>query len=102
MLAAGMLFFVVPGAQELLEDAVHFLADGHTAHEAGHADEQPGHCCSGLFHVCPCHANAVADLANVSVVPSVAALTLVFLVHEADGFRPGFHTIPFRPPTVLA
>jgi len=96
-----MLFIAVPGLQEMLEDAVHFIADGHTAHEAGHADEQPGHCCSGLFHVCPCHAHAVAEVQSVSLVPSLHAPTLVVMVHDTDGVRPGFHATPFRPPTAL-
>jgi hypothetical protein len=97
-----MLFMAVPGVQELLEDAAHFLADGHTAHDAGHADEQPEHCCSGLFHVCPCHANAVGELASMSAVAPAHALVMPVLVHEAEGLRPGFHSPPFRPPTVLA
>ncbi|HEX2676477.1 MAG TPA: hypothetical protein VHM19_07550 [Polyangiales bacterium] len=94
-----MLLIAIPGAQEVIEDAVHFIADGHTAHEAEHAGEQPGHCCSGLFHVCACHAHAVGALASPSVVPSAPLQAQQLHARAATDFRPGFHSTPFRPPT---
>lgn len=56
--AAWLLLVVTPGATELVEDAVHFLAHGDSLHDAGH--ESAHHCCSGAFHVCGCHPHQVA------------------------------------------
>lgn len=54
VLACVLLFFVVPGVEEWVSDAVHVVLDGHTFHDQGH--EEPDHCCSGAFHFCGCHA----------------------------------------------
>src|SRR5262245_40866753 len=93
-LALWLALMSVPGAEELIEDAVHVLADGHTAHDPEHADEQPGHCCSGLFHSCPCHVNAVATVtsAGARLAPQNCARAAVIDVGR-DGYRPGFHTL---------
>lgn len=102
---AGLLALTaLPGFEELVEDLVHYLSDGHTAHDAGHEDEQAGHCCSGLFHTCACHPHAPA-LAGSHAHPGLAMLrwpspssyggTGPRIVHA-----PGHRTQPFRPPSV--
>jgi hypothetical protein len=102
VLAAGLLLIAVPGVQEVIEDAIHLIADGHTAHDAGHEDEQPGHCCSGLFHVCACHANAVAALVTELALPAAHCSPCAELAYVAKILLPGFRTPPFRPPTPCA
>lgn len=56
--ACALLFFIVPGAEEIVGDALHIVMDGHTFHDEGH--EEPDHCCSGAFHFCGCHARSPA------------------------------------------
>ena len=92
----------VPGVQEFIEDAVHLISDGHTAHDVGHAGEQPGHCCSGLFHVCACHANAVAALVTEISLPGAHSTPCEELGYGGKILLPGFRTPPFRPPTIGA
>lgn len=55
-LAALLLFVVTPGVLEMVEDVAHYIAHGDTLHDEGH----DGHCCSGAFHFCGCHARTVA------------------------------------------
>ena len=99
LLALWLVAISVPGAAELLEDAVHALVDGHTAHDRDHAGEQPGHCCSGLFQICACHTNAVATLsAATGLSPQLFARSHV-PGDERHAARPGFRSAPFRPPT---
>lgn len=57
--AALLLFLVLfPGAGEAIENAVHLVGFGHTAHAAGTPDQhEPSgseHGCGGMFHLCSC------------------------------------------------
>lgn len=99
LLALWLTAISVPGAQELIEDAVHVLTDGHTAHDPEHADEQPGHCCSGLFHSCACHTNAVATAASLSTRLPPQRFARSHVSREGLSLdRSGFRNDPFRPP----
>ena len=99
MLALWLAAISVPGAQELIEDAVHVLVDGHTAHDPEHADEQPGHCCSGLFHSCACHVNAVATAAGAPTRLPPQHFARNHVTRGAPALdRTGFRSDPFRPP----
>lgn len=67
VVAGVMLFFITPGAVELVEDVVHFVAHGDTFHDTDHDAE---HCCSGAFHFCSCHPRTVAAPSSATA-PSV-------------------------------
>jgi hypothetical protein len=98
--SAWLLFMSVPGAQEAIEDVVHLIADGHTAHDSGHEGEQPEHCCTGLFHFCACHAQSVATPLMAALrVAAVPASERLAPPDDAGKRLTGFHTLPFRPPT---
>lgn len=81
------LFVVLPGAGEALENVVHLVAQGHSAHAGGTSDghQPPGreHGCNGVFHLCHCCPAASAVLspagdlqqlqaANVATPPAFA------------------------------
>jgi hypothetical protein len=99
LLALWLAAISVPGAQELIEDAVHVLADGHTAHDPEHAGEQPGHCCSGLFHSCACHTNSVATAASLLARLPPQRFARSHVSREGPTLEcSGFGSDPFRPP----
>ncbi|HMJ12463.1 MAG TPA: hypothetical protein VK524_13655 [Polyangiaceae bacterium] len=98
--AVFLVLTSIPGAVELIEDAAHFLRDGHTPHDRAHANEQPEHCCSGLFHTCTCHPHASAT------PPTEPPAVLANLPHETRAsLAPGGSKLhehrsrPYRPPT---
>lgn len=72
IVAGAMLFFMTPGAVELVEDIAHFVAHGDTFHDAGHDAD---HCCSGAFHFCGCHARTVAAPTQTASPDVLAART---------------------------
>jgi len=52
-----LAFLLTPGAGEVVENAVHLVADGHTAHaidDAEHAPAGDEHGCTGMMHCCAC------------------------------------------------
>lgn len=54
-----LIALMTPSAGELAENLVHLLTEGHTAHavqDSAHEPDSPEHGCTGIFHVCPCHA----------------------------------------------
>jgi hypothetical protein len=58
LIAVVLLFTMTPASGEILENAVHLILAGHTAHalaDETHQPDEPEHGCSGPFHVCPCH-----------------------------------------------
>jgi len=69
------LFVVFPGAGEAVENVVHLVAHGHTAHAGGTSDrhQTPGreHGCTGAFHVCHCCPSAAAVLSPVGNLQQV-------------------------------
>jgi len=55
---------LTPGATELAEQLWHVAATGHGAHAKADADHQPQgseHRCTGVFHLCGCHATRPFD-----------------------------------------
>jgi len=60
-IVALLLWALVPGAGELLENAVHLAESGHLAHAAPDGDHHDGsgpeHGCSGTVHLCSCCAS---------------------------------------------
>jgi hypothetical protein len=102
VLIALLVFIALPGVQEGALDLVHFIRDGHTAHDPGHEDEERGHCCSGHFHVCPCHPHATATPvapSGMSLAPSERRLTAI--PYQGGIYGPGYSLPPFRPPAPL-
>ena len=69
------LFVVLPGAGEALENVVHLVAQGHSAHAGGTSDRhQPPsreHGCTGAFHLCHCCPSASAVLSSVGNIQQV-------------------------------
>jgi hypothetical protein len=60
-----LLWSIVPGMAEALENAAHWVREGHFAHQESdtdsHSDPGPEHGCTGTFHTCPCHSSAAAN-----------------------------------------
>jgi hypothetical protein len=73
VLALLLLTLLVPGADELVENALHLVEQGHMAHgePAGddHSSTNPEHDCTGAMHLCQC------------------CVTLSCLPGHSDGFR---------------
>lgn len=60
LLAFVVAFALFPGAAEIVENATHLAASGHTAHAVDDTDHAPRgdeHGCSGTTHVCACHSS---------------------------------------------
>ena len=53
-----LLWALVPAVGEFLENAVHLVREGHTAHAAPDGDHHdptgPEHRCTGAVHLCSC------------------------------------------------
>ena len=102
-MALLLAYVITPGAGEMLENAAHYLLDGHaahTAHDSDHGHDEDSHGCSGPFQTCPCHGTSafVADGAPIEVeVARVRTETIQWFGAdlEADGVLTGV----FRPPT---
>ena len=100
-----LCFGVTPGLGELVSDATHLIADGHSHHAEGH-DEADGHeetdtehGCTGWQHTCGCCASmSVAPAVAVLVLPAVAPNEIA-LAPDATGRRAkGVHDDLERPP----
>ena len=95
------LFVVLPGAGEALENVVHLVAEGHSAHADGTSDrhQPPGreHGCSGAFHLCHCCPSASAVLSPVGNLQHVqtARITAPSPFAEPVSFT---LSTPERPP----
>jgi len=100
LIAGILLFSAVPGADELLLDAVHLAVHGHVADEAGHEHiEEDGDCCSGLFHLCACH-HQIADLSGSAVRVALAAAERRACGDGSAVLRlRGHRSAPYRPPS---
>lgn len=64
-----LLWLLTPGPSELGRDLWHLAWDGHTAHAAEHAADEPvpvapEHGCSGAIHVCACHTTTPFDVTS--------------------------------------
>jgi hypothetical protein len=54
---------LTPALGEIVENAAHWVASGHAAHDVDDADHAPvgdEHGCSGTMHLCSCHATPLA------------------------------------------
>ncbi len=53
-----LLWALVPGVGEAVENTVHLVLEGHTAHAApdgdSHTPSGPEHGCTGVMHSCSC------------------------------------------------
>ena len=97
-----LVWSIVPGSAEALENAAHWLREGHLAHQQSqtddHSDPGPEHGCTGTFHMCPCHGNAAAkEPANhrqARVADQISPLTIGLLVPALSGFPYGIYHPP--------
>lgn len=97
-----LAFLLTPGSGELMENAVHLVSDGHTAHSIDDAEHAPAgdeHGCTGMMHCCACCGVppvALSD-ARVPVVDSALGLGLV-LRQPVGGAASGHGARLDRPP----
>ena len=101
--AVLIVYLMTPMATEIVENIVHFVASGHTAHalnDAQHQKKDPEHCCSGPMHVCGCcHSTVfIVPIAEELVPVQSSETRLLWGPDElhADGYLGGL----FRPPIV--
>ena len=99
-----MLVLMFPSSLELVQDATHLLADGHTRHDisAGHHDDEPTdeHGCSGPYHICICHSSSAFVIGlpdNLIVVHDIRPFRIVERL--ATPAPSGHLDRLFRPPT---
>ena len=87
---ASVLWALAPGLGELLENALHFVHEGHAAHAAASGDrhEAPGpeHGCTGTMHVCSC-------CVSLSVLPVQVAVSATAFESQP------FVACPVAPPS---
>jgi len=95
------MLVVLPGAFEILENAVHLVEEGHAAHAAANGDrhepEGPEHGCTPTFHFCSCHASLA--LFGSQVLPPIhLRASGAPLRQAADSQSTGFSPAIDRPP----
>ena len=101
-IAVLLAYAITPGAGEMVENVVHLVADGHSAHATHEAEEEPcndSHGCSGPFQTCPCHGTSAFVVDDMPIEVAAAELEVEiprwFVASlEADGVMSGV----FRPP----
>jgi hypothetical protein len=102
LVALAVIYLMVPGANETLENLVHLAIHGHGAHAVDDADHDFGeseHGCSGPYHLCACHSSLPFQAPSVDrgLRPVLAAQALA-----VDGglfqFGDGYALALFRPP----
>ena len=85
-----LLWALIPGVGEVLENAVHFAQEGHSAHAvpAGDHHDPPGpeHGCSGTLHLCSCCASL--SFLSAHVVAQVPALGTQQLIASLPAHLP--------------
>ncbi len=108
LIALVVIFVMTPVGVELIENGVHLVSEGHSAH-GDHGDHDrldsdaprhPEHGCTGTFHACSCHA------APTFLVPEASADIVIALQPGrqpspvgGQGPRAGFEGDVFRPPS---
>ena len=101
VVAVLLVWQLMPGIAEIVENAVHLAREGHLAHapeDAEHRSSDAEHDCSGPYHFCVCHVSTpfvVAHVASATAPPAPSAwapATIVGAVH------PGYGSNIFRPP----
>lgn len=103
LLALLIVFVLMPGTAEIVENVAHLASDGHTAHaidDAEHAPSGDEHGCTGTVHVCQCHASVsflVSRAAFAIPGPQTSDSRLATMVtgHAVAGHSLGV----YRPPS---
>lgn len=100
--AVLLVYLMTPSAGEIVENVVHLLTKGHTAHaieDDAHEPDGAEHGCSGPFHFCPCHSSSVftAPLSTVEIGSPGPTETELGLWYE-DAASEGHPGSVFRPP----
>lgn len=97
------LLAMTPGLHELVEATVHAVAvdpdtESAIVHHQEHEDSERS--CSGVFHVCPCHAPSLIGLARVlvEVDEEPPATSEVAPPESFARGRAGYRSSIFRPP----
>lgn len=94
------------GAGEAVENALHLLVHGHSAHQvdattqsAGDAHQDIEHGCVGHFHVCPCcgHQPVTHGDQALALPPGDECIEHLSWL-EPDGGPEGAMSVIFRPP----
>ena len=108
MLCALLLFGLVPGSRELIENLAHLVHDGHLAHSAAHAvaaaeegcAPDAEHDCTPLAHHCTCCVSLVGlpQLPELALTPVLGWSLASWYAHL--GRDPPLRTPepPYRPP----
>jgi len=102
ILAVFLAWQMVPGSAEIVENAVHLIVHGDTAHgsaDADHGEGDPEHGCSGSVHLCSCHASVNLAVSAVAQAAFVEACRDTKTVWLTDGTPARAHLAAlFRPP----
>ena len=97
LLAVGL----APGAQEVVEQALHLAAGGHTAHsipdDAEHGTA-PEHGCTATMHTCGCCPIRPAVATSGNTVDAPGEPTSAATVSRQEALLAGFSELPFQPP----
>lgn len=96
-----LLLIAMPLAVELVENGLHLLAHGDTAHLSGSEGHEPlseEHGCGGTFHLCSCCRSVSGDTPSLAALPSPAAPVLAVMDAERPGMPTGFSRSTRRPP----
>ena len=77
-----LLLALMPGVGEALENAVHLVTNGHSAHEAeatdSHRPPSPEHDCNGIQHLCACCASlSFLPIDTLAPIPRAASESLI-------------------------
>ena len=102
LVAVLLLWSIVPGGAEAVENAAHWLGEGHLAHQQSdkdsHSDPGPEHGCTGTFHTCPCHSSSTANqptgLREARVPDEVSESTLRRFAPSLMGYPYGIYHPP--------
>ena len=103
LLAFVLAFALFPGATEIVENATHLVASGHTAHavdDSDHAPQGDEHGCSGTIHVCSCHTSVSFLLNNDRFALAAPLILSSSLDADARGEPASGHALGvYRPPS---
>lgn len=103
LLAFALAFVLFPGAIEIVENATHLVASGHTAHavdDSHHAPQGDEHGCSGTTHVCACHTSVSFLVSNEGLAVPAAVVFTSSQHGDATGEPATGHSLGvYRPPS---
>lgn len=108
ILALTLVFSLVPGAAEAVENVTHLVREGHLAHDADassrddehHDGEEGEHGCNSVFHVCSCHVSAsfIVNERGAMVLKKAPVLSGTPWYAYEDARADGFSHALLRPP----